>query len=78
MLRTILDSLDIRLAELGKTLYQNYKLDYQQKVRYIKFLTLLGYRDILIKMENGTINYTHYSFDRERILETIKTQIATR
>jgi hypothetical protein len=78
MLENIIRSLDNRLAEISKALLQNYKLDYQNRIRYVKFLTLSGYRDILIKMQNGTINYLYYTFDKDRILETIKKEIATR
>jgi hypothetical protein len=78
MLRTIINSLQRRLAEIGSSLFQNYKLDYQNRIEYIKFITLTGYQDILRKMDNGTINYRFYSYDRDRILETIRTQISTK
>lgn len=78
MLNEILFELEQRLASIGSNLFQNYKLDYHQKVNYIKFITLLAYKNILEKMINGNVNYTHYSYDRDRILETIKTAIVTR
>jgi hypothetical protein len=77
MLNSLLKKLNIRLAEIGSSLYQNYKLDYDNKIEKLKFITLIGYESILKKMQTGTIDYLYYSYDRETILETISTQINT-
>jgi hypothetical protein len=69
----LLYKLNLDIIDIGKKLLQNKKLDYQNSIDYLRFYKLITYKKILIKYQiPNTIDFAYYSFNSNRILDTIK------